>query len=63
MADEKDKAQDKRKQEILREKAEEAGGVVVSSGGNMGAGKSGEIVLGGSEPAQSDEPNGKEKND
>ncbi len=52
MADEKEKAQDKKKQEILREKAEKMGGTVVNTGGNMGAGKSGEIVMGGTEPTE-----------
>ncbi|MBA3441047.1 MAG: hypothetical protein H0T92_14375 [Pyrinomonadaceae bacterium] len=52
MADEKEKAQDKNKQEILREKAEKMGGTVVNSGGNMGAGKSGEIIMGGTEPTE-----------
>ncbi len=56
MADEKDKAQDKKKQERLRDQAEASGGTVVNTGGNMGAGKSGEIVLGGTEPTTDDEP-------
>ncbi|MBA3715724.1 MAG: hypothetical protein H0W76_25305 [Pyrinomonadaceae bacterium] len=56
MADEKDKAKDKKKRETLRDQAEELGGTVVNSGGNMGAGKSGEIVLGGTEPVTDDEP-------
>lgn len=60
MADEKEKAQDKNKQEILREKAEKMGGTVVNTGGNMGAGKSGEIVMGGTEPTGEDDA-GEEK--
>ncbi len=56
MADEKDKAQDKKKQERLRDQAEASGDTVVNTGGNMGAGKSGEIALGGTEPATDDEP-------
>ncbi len=56
MADEKDKARDKKKQETLRDQAEASGGTVVNTGGNMGAGKSGEIALGGTEPITDDEP-------
>lgn len=56
MADEKDKAKDKNKQEKLKEKAEELGGTFVNSGGNMGAGKSGSIVLGGTEPQDDEKP-------
>ncbi len=58
MADEKDKAQDKNKQEALRDKAEKSGGTVVSTGGNMGAGKSGEVIMGGTEPPDTESTDG-----
>ena len=57
MADEKDKARDKKKQELLRDQAEASGGTVVNTGGNMGAGKSGEIALGGTEPVTDEDQN------
>ena len=62
MADEKDKAKDKNKQEMLKEKAEESGGTFVNSGGNAGAGKSGAIVLGGTEPEADEKPSGEKEN-
>ncbi len=62
MADEKDKAKDKNKQEKLKEKAEETGGTFVNSGGNAGAGKSGGIILGGTEPHVDEKPNDEKEN-
>jgi len=62
MADEKDKAQDKNKQEALRDKAEKSGDTLVSSGGNMGAGKSGEVIMGGTEPSDAQGTDGGESN-
>lgn len=58
MADEKDKAQDKNKREQMQEEAEKTGGTIADSGGNAGAGKSGAIVIGGTEPRQDDEKSG-----
>ena len=61
MADEKDKAQDKNKREKLSEKAEEMGGTLINSGGNAGAGKSGSIIIGGTEPMDEEKTTGNEE--
>lgn len=63
MPDEKDKAQDKNKREKLQEKAEQTGGTLVNTGGNMGAGKSGEVILGGTQPSDNEDANGDGKSD